>query len=459
MADERRGSYSPDGPAVIATPFFDDSLPALVRTLRNSAGDDFVEKGTVLRDASGRLSFFASRPAQSVEEREVLGRALITALGAYARSDRPIAFAEDKGTQPILCSPERVPINVEGIFCQLLDRRIVGASWLEPPEQKLPSPPRIAFSTLKGGVGRSTALVVAAADLARRNRNVLVVDLDLEAPGLGDLILSDERVPEFGVVDFLVENGLGGISDGLLASFVGTSELTMAGGGRVDVVPALGRRSLRFPENVLPKLSRAMIEDITDDGSVSVGQQISSMLDRIAQSGTYDVVLIDSRAGLSELAAPAVIGLGATVLLFGTAQKQTVEGYRALFSALQLLAQRDLVLGRDADWRTSLRPVYAKASMDDKMAERFRDDLYELYSAHLYDAEKIADDAEDAVRFARDDETAPHWPLTIPFNQNFVDFDPGRIPNQLTASFYEQTFRSFLNGLDDIIRYSPSPVG
>jgi cellulose biosynthesis protein BcsQ len=437
--------------------FFDDSLPRLVQALRGRMGPDFVESGTALRDASGRLSFFSSSVAESEAEREELGQILINALGQYARSERPIVFADEAGSSTIVASPKRVPIQIDDLFCYLLDRRIVGSGWLEPPTPTTANPPRIVFSTLKGGVGRSTALVVAAADLARRNRNVLIVDLDLEAPGLGDLILGEDRVPDFGVVDFLVENGLEEISDGLLTSFVGTSGLTLAGGGRVDVLPALGKRSTLSPANVLSKLSRAMIEDVTDQGSISVGEQISSMIGRISQASTYDVVLIDSRAGLSELAAPAVIGLGATVLLFGTAQRQTVEGYRSLFSALQLLAQRDRVLGRDAEWRMSLRPVYAKSSMDPDIGRRFQDEFYELYSAHLYDAEETAEMTDEPLRFARNDRTAPHWPMTIAFNQSFLDFDPARTPSQLNLSFYEQTFRPFLDELDVIIGSGLSP--
>lgn len=451
LENQRDRTYQSNGYRVMQRIFFDDSLPQLVQALRSQVGTEFVESGTVLRDASGRLSFFSSRAAESEAEREELGQIVINALGTYARSERPIVFVNEAGASTILTSPKRLPIQVDGLFCYLLDRRIVGSGWLEPPAPTSIAPPRIVFSTLKGGVGRSTALVVAAADLARRNRNVLIVDLDLEAPGLGDLILSEDRIPDFGVVDFLVENGLGEIADNLLSSFVGTSGLTLAGGGRVDVLPALGKRSISSPENVLAKLSRAMIEDITDHGSISVGDQISSMIERIAQASSYDVVLIDSRAGLSELAAPAVIGLGATVLLFGTAQRQTVEGYRSLFSALQLLAQRDRALGRDAEWRMSLRPVYAKSSMDPDVGTRFQDDFYELYSAHLYDAEEIAEITDEPLRFARDDRTAPHWPLTIAFNQSFLDFDPGRTPGQLSQSFYEQTFRPFLKELDDII--------
>ncbi len=440
---------------------FDCSLPSLVATLVELAGRQFVEAGTVIRDASGRLSFIANRPPNG-NERETLGLALIARLGAYARSDRPIGFRGDGGVLPMLEARERLSVQVGDIFCNLLDRRIVGAGWLDAPITRHARPPRIVFATLKGGVGRSTALAIAAADLARRNQNVLVVDLDLEAPGLGDLLLDTDRMPKFGVVDYLVENGIGGIPSSTLRDFIGASGLTAPGGGRVDVLPALGSRSLENPANVLPKLSRAMIEDIVDGRTVSVSEQISSMISRVTAHERYDAVLIDSRAGLSELAAPAVLGLGATVLLFGTAQKQTIEGYRALFAALQLLAQRDKNQGRDPEWRTMLRPVYAKASLNQDITDRFIEDMYELYSAHIYDEEssEISEiNASDSLRFARGDESAPHWPLIVPFSQSFVDFDPTRISGQLTASFYEQTYRNFLSGLDVAMAFGKDVIG
>jgi len=432
----------------MADVLFDDSLPRLVATLIGLVDRDFVETGTALRDASGRLSFVADRAPRDDDERETLSRALLDSLGPYARTDRPISFRGDNGTGSILAAPERLPIQVGDAFCHLLDRRIVGAGWLDAPLAVQNGPPRVVFATLKGGVGRSTALAVAAADLARRNRNVLVVDLDLEAPGLGDLLLDEDRIPEFGTIDYLVEHGIGGVSASSLHNYIGSSGLTAAGGGRVDVLPALGRRSLTCPENILPKLSRAMIEDIIEDRAVPVAEKISSMISRITEREEYDAVFIDSRAGLSELAAPAVLGLGATVLLFGTAQKQTIEGYRELFAALRLLAQRDKEQQRDAEWRTMLRPVYAKASLDPRLSERFIDDMYDLYSEHIYDAEGGGGDAPESLRFARDDQSALHWPLIVPFSQNFVDFDPGRLPDQLTQSFYEQTFRTFLSGID-----------
>ena len=102
--------------------------------------------------------------------------------------------------------------------------------------------------------------------------------------------------------------------------------MTEPGGGRVDVLPALGLRSLRHPENVLQKLSRAMIEDVIDGRTIPVSEQISTMISRIAERQQYDAVFIDSRAGLAELAAPAVLGLGATVLFLGRHKSKRSRG-------------------------------------------------------------------------------------------------------------------------------------
>ena len=61
------------------------------------------------------------------------------------------------------------------------------------------------FYSFKGGVGRSMALANAAVELAKRGRRVLVVDFDLEAPGLDtfDILRPADEVP--GVIDFVRE--------------------------------------------------------------------------------------------------------------------------------------------------------------------------------------------------------------------------------------------------------------
>lgn len=432
--------------------FFDDVLPSLTTAIIATLGEEALEKGVVLRDASGLVKFVAATPSTSINDRESVELQLATAAGAYARQDGILLFENEVGARRLLSDPIALPAHTDTCTFRLIDRRIVGSSWLDLPSEIPAFPPRIVFASLKGGVGRSTALSVTAADLAKRNKNILVIDLDIEAPGLGDLLLDEERLPPFGVIDYLVENGINHITDRELSDFVGTSTLTASSGGRVDVLPAIGHRSAAHPGNTLAKLARAIIEDIDSKGvAIPFSKKVATMVDRFGRMNSYDVVLIDSRAGLSELAAPAILGLGATILLFGTAQKQTIQGYEALFAALKMLAERDRQTGASADWRLMLKAVYAKASLDETVAERYIDDLYDLFAENLYDEDGEGEGPTDLINFDIDDPAAPHQPLIIPFTQAFVDFDPVFANTQLAASFYEQTYRHFLNGIDALL--------
>jgi hypothetical protein len=72
-------------------------------------------------------------------------------------------------------------------------------------DQDLPLPLAVSFYSLRGGVGRSTALAYTARILAAEGRKVVCVDMDLEAPGLSVLFGAEEEIPHrHGVVDLLV---------------------------------------------------------------------------------------------------------------------------------------------------------------------------------------------------------------------------------------------------------------
>jgi hypothetical protein len=425
---------------------FDDSLPALLETVERHLGPESIRAGVVLRDATGRLSFF-NRNEVSDAVRVSVSDALCRALGSYAYFGRVFATPADAGAARILDDPSALPVVDEGVErCRLIDRRIIGSDWLADPIDEESQPPRIVFASVKGGVGRSTAIAVLAADMGRRGQNVLVVDLDLEAPGIGHALLDEDRLPQYGSVDYLIENGISGVSEADLAEFIGTSQLTQ-GVGLVEVMPAAGKRSQENPENFMAKLARGMLEDFPKEGEpISLRDQIKAMLEKLTMRKAYDVVLIDARAGMTELAAGPIIGLGATILLFGVAQRQTIEGYRSLFVSLSLLANRR----PEALWRRRIKMVYAKAPLDENTGRRFVDELWDLFSTYLYDKSEKTDDLE-IFNFAPDDPDAPHFPLMIPFNQGFNNWDPAQNPNDLTASFYESTFRPFLDGVDDLV--------
>jgi cellulose biosynthesis protein BcsQ len=62
----------------------------------------------------------------------------------------------------------------------------------------------VTFYSFKGGVGRTMALVNIGVELARMGRRVLLVDFDLEAPGIETFNLPRPRDNTPGLVDFVL---------------------------------------------------------------------------------------------------------------------------------------------------------------------------------------------------------------------------------------------------------------
>jgi hypothetical protein len=421
---------------------FDDSLTELVGALVKALGKGVLPSAVAIRDMSGRLSVVVDAHIDEARK-ENATRLLQDSLGNYARSERVLGDVDDLNGRDIFDNvADQQTLETSKGSIRLIDRRVVGSDWLTKPLVDEAKPPRIVFASLKGGVGRSTALSVLAADYARRGKNVLAVDFDLEAPGIGSMLLAPDRRPLYGTLDFLVENGIGGIADEDLSEFVGTSGLT-AGAGLVDVAPAYGTKTLSNPSNYMPKLSRAVLEDIADSRIVSLREQMRITVERLSSRRAYDYILIDARAGLSEITAGPILGLGATVLFFGSPDTQTVEGYRYLLATLANLIRP----GDDLRWRERLKVVMTKGATDEAVLQDFISEMHELFVDFLYDEIEGVEGFSFDVR----DPEGPHFPLRISFDPTFVGWDPGRQPDKISESFYRVAFSNFISKVDELI--------
>ncbi|MFJ3469654.1 KGGVGR-motif variant AAA ATPase [Pseudomonas sp. NPDC090201] len=354
---------------------FDDSLNLLIGIILNELGSEPLASGLVLRDSTGRLAFFSST-ALSAIQREELSVLLVDSLGVYARTDQVLADISDYGVEDLLADQAAVTVTVNGSRLRIIDRRLVGADWLRAPANQAPPPPRFVFSSIKGGVGRSTALAVVAVDLAAKGLKVLAIDLDIEAPGLGAILLSDDALPEFGLLDALVENGLRPLDQTFLSDLTSPSPLT-GNNGRIDVMPVLGRRSLNNPSEVLAKIARAYAEDLDDEGRVvTVLDQVSALIDAFSDPRQYDVILVDARAGLHETTASALLGLGAEVFLFGLDEPQTYQGFKILLSHMARFNSSGNLFG----WLSRFTIVQGKAPAESELRQSFNERCQDLLS-------------------------------------------------------------------------------
>lgn len=440
---------------------FDESLPLLVATLRDSIGDKELSLATFVRDVSGRLSVVFDNE-YGVKEIERLEIEVRERLGAYARAEYPVRDRNGLGAHRILEeSAHATPVELNGMLLRLIDRRTVGADWLVPPA----SPrgiPCVAFASLKGGVGRSTALAVVASHLSTRGLRVLAVDLDLEAPGIGAMLLSQDTLPRFGTLDYLVENGISGIDRTFIQDAVGRSTLG-ALGGQVAVLPAIGSATIANPSSALAKISRAYIDDLGIEGdTVSLAGQVGEMIARFSSTGDFDVVLVDGRAGLHESTASVLLSLGAEVLLFGIDEPQTHLGYRLLLS--HLAQYRGSAY---QEWSQRIAFVNAKASaeIEDRTsaAGRFADLAAIFVRGDMTGEPPIvpppaltADDFEldwiETVDEAEELEGSEPWPVVhVLDDSRYRSFDPIKQQALLTSDLYRTTFGELIAYVEGLI--------
>jgi CO dehydrogenase nickel-insertion accessory protein CooC1 len=401
-------------PAVKAVVRYDDALPIFTNLVLEHLGGAAFAHNCFLRDADGNLTYVI-REKIAEPTRNRLAAAVKKRLGAYV-NEIAIATPDDLFDEGLKDEKqdklEYVTNSSFSVFVRLVERRIVGQDWIRgiwPPIDGVP--PIVVFASHKGGVGRSTALAVSAVEFARHGRSILAIDVDLEAPGLGEMFIPASKQPVFGALDYFVENGRGTVDARFLAQMLGPSGLTR-GKGKISVVPAVGLRCREFPQNVLGKISRAYLEDISPDGlrQLTLLEQMRGMIKDLCDRQKYDAVFVDARAGLNETTAATVQGLGADVLFFGVDTPQTWSGYRYF---LAHLARFKPEIGEN-DWRFRLKMVHAKATIDRRALANFRDNSFELFAEHLYDEidERTAD---NRIRFGfdLDDRVAPHyaWPF------------------------------------------------
>jgi len=421
--------------------FFNDALrnaAILIAKIKFPTNVNFI----IIRDIHGRIRIAIDGDREKYKELADSISANVVEFGTYAGdSEKLLLFREDLfDPESVFNSPDILEHYLPDLdmTIRLLDRQITGQDWLRPSKFELSTPPRMVFYGLKGGVGRSTALTILAYKLARSGKRVLLIDFDLESPGLSSLLLPPDRLADFGLVDWFIEDGVGQ-GDAVLERMISVSPLSEQTQGEIRVAAAMGMNEPFY----LAKLSR-VYADVSQDGGVErFSQRVSRLVDKIETQEKPDVVLIDSRAGLHDLAAVSIVNLATKAFLFANNTAQSWQGYRLLFSYWQayptvLRAVRDKLVMVEA-----LFPENDQAAR----ADRFLENAYTLFSDTLYERIEPGEEPDpDIFNFDINDESAPHYPLLIKWNNRFQEFDPLLLQGVLSEADITATFGNFLSG-------------
>lgn len=422
------------------TVYFNDALTIAAQVLAESAAICGLSP-LIVRDIQGRIRFAIDKPKAEISLDGVI-KPIETAqgrLGAFSGGG-PLFKNDFFDPGAIFQSPDIVDLYLPGQEkpIRVLDRQITGQDWLRP-QNAGNHPPRLVFYGLKGGVGRSTALTMLAYDLARSGKRVLLLDLDLESPGLSSLLLPPDRLVEFGLVDWFIEDAVGQ-GDDVLRQMIASSPLSASTQGEIRIAAAMGACEIAY----LPKLSRVYADIACAGASERFSHRVKRLVETLEAQEKPDVVLIDSRAGLHDLAAVSIVGLSSYTFLFATDTAQSWEGYRLLFTHWQ---SHPAVLRQVRDRLMLVQALFPEEEQAAR-ADHFLDKAYTLFSETMYETiEPGETQDQDAFNFDMTDTVAPHYPMRIKWNKRFQEFDLALLERGiLTEAEIASAYGEFLDG-------------
>ena len=232
------------------------------------------------------------------------------------------------------------------------------------------------------------------------------MDMDLESPGLSSAVLDQVTHPQFGALEWFVED-LVGQGEAVIEQMATQPPWQEEFEGAVWIVPAHGKE----PGEYLAKLGRAYMG--TPERSWS--ERLAKLLRLLEQRHQPTMVLLESRSGLHDIGASTVTDLNAQVLLFATDLESNWVDYGILF-------QHWRAQGLAADMRDRLSIVSALTPEVDTLSylRRFRERAWNLFGRHLYDGVAYEGGAANAFAFDIDDEGAPHQPLPVYWNRGLA---------------------------------------
>jgi len=185
----------------------------------------------------------------------------------------------------------------------------------------------VTFYSYKGGVGRTMALANVAAMLAKEGRRVLLIDFDLEAPGLDAFEELGCAKGHPGVVEYVAEYLASGKAPSIDSFIRECKPASTHLRGKLWLMPS-GKKDQQYNRD------RARINwtDLYDkyDGA----QFIDNWKADIEKTYAPDYVLIDSRTGLTDVGGICTLHLPQLVVLLYALNDQNIHGIAGVARAV-----------------------------------------------------------------------------------------------------------------------------
>lgn len=185
----------------------------------------------------------------------------------------------------------------------------------------------VTFYSFKGGVGRTMALVNVATELAQKGRRVLVVDFDLEAPGLDTFRLPRTQASSGGIVDFVHSYRETGVAPDV-ADYLSEAWRPPDGNGQLWIMPS-GAHGAGY-STTLANIDWGTLYD-QHDGYLL----FEDLKEQWRATINPDYVLIDSRTGHTDTGGICTRQLPDAVVVLFFPNEQNLRGLTKIVSDIK----------------------------------------------------------------------------------------------------------------------------
>lgn len=228
----------------------------------------------------------------------------------------------------------------------------------------------VTFYSYKGGVGRTLSLVNTADILVNNDRRVVLIDFDLEAPGLDSYDFLGVPSGQKGVVEYFSEHLATGQAPDIKEYTCRPVSRTTKGRrpllttkGELRVIPA-GRKDDPYNR----ALGELDFHKLFQDG---IGQDmVEEFKAAIEEEFSPDYVFVDSRTGLTDVGGVCTFVLPDIVALVYGLNRQNVEGVGRIQNAIRkhALEKRDPI-----ELVRIISPFPAAGSHDEELGQRLEE--------------------------------------------------------------------------------------